>query len=157
MGNLCAQYDPKRRNPIEHDSLSEETESTIREKSHPNCGDASGQDALQQHHLHEMKGTGFMTMDISILTSWQLCTDLSSFKWSWATSRPRSLTNISSKKRHHWAAASTLEPSEACTACHNQVYWQTNSLKNDWTNTDTDRTNWSPASGDTTHGPYNSY
>jgi len=44
-GNSCAQYNQKRLNLIEH-QLS-------RQSCHPHYGNACGQDALQQRHLHE--------------------------------------------------------------------------------------------------------
>ncbi len=54
-------------------------------------------------------------------------------------------------------AASTSKPSKECTAYHNQDYWQTNSSKNNWSNTATNKANWYLVFGNTTHGQYNSH
>ena len=45
--------------------------------------------------------------------------NLNSFKWNRATSWTKSQKNVSSEKRQHWTAASTLKPSKACTKLGN--------------------------------------
>ncbi len=81
------------------------------------------------------KGARFMTMDIS---NFYLMTPLH---------RPEfiqmKLSDIPDKviKEYKLREKATpdgsiyIEPSKACAACCNQVYWQMNSLKNNWTNT----------------------
>ena len=65
--------------------------------------------------------------------------------------------NISYDRKLPKMAASTSKSSEGCMAYANHDYWQTNSLKNVWTNTATNKANQYPVFGNTTQGQYNSH
>jgi hypothetical protein len=77
------------------------------------------------------KDTRFTTMDI---TNFYLMTPLHQPEFihmKLSNIADKVIDNRNSKKRQHQMTASILKPSKACTAYPNQVYWQTNSLKND--------------------------
>jgi hypothetical protein len=81
------------------------------------------------------KDARFMTMDIS---NFYLMTPLHRAKFSQIKLSDilmKSSENTSSERKPPKMAASTSEPSAACTASFKQDYWPTNSLKNASTNT----------------------
>ncbi len=69
----------------------------------------------------------------------------------------KSSENTSSERKPPKMAASTSEPSAACTASHKQDYWPTNSLNNVSTNMDTNKASWYLAFGNRTQDQYSSH